>query len=101
MSRVFVAEEARLRRRVVIKVLAPELAAEMSAERFEREIMLAAALQHPNIVPVLSTGRAGGVSYFTMPYIEGASLRSRLTGNGLPIRETLRILRDVCAALAY
>ena len=101
MSRVFLAEETRLRRPVVIKVLAPELAAELSAERFEREILLAAALQHPNIVPVLTAGHASGVSYFTMPFVEGESLRNRLTGPGLAIREAVRVMRDVGSALAY
>ena len=75
MSRVFVAEEAALGRRVVVKVLAPELAHELSAERFAREIRLAASLQHANIVPVHSAGVAGGVPHYTMPLAEGRSLR--------------------------
>src|SRR5678815_5884870 len=78
MSRVFVADEARLRRKVVVKVLSPELAEGISAERFEREIQLAASLQQANIVPVLNVGDAGGMPYYTMPFVDGESLRARL-----------------------
>ncbi|HRP07276.1 MAG TPA: serine/threonine-protein kinase, partial [Gemmatimonadales bacterium] len=101
MSRVFVAHEHRLSRRVVVKVLSPELVQGLNAERFEREILLAASLQQANIVPVLTAGEVGGLPYFTMPFIEGESLRSRLTGTGLPISDVLAILRDVTKALAY
>src|SRR5437764_1571396 len=80
MSRVFVASERRLGRQVVVKVLAPELAAAMSAERFEREIQLAASLQQANIVPVISAGDFDGLPYYTMPFVEGESLRTRLAG---------------------
>ena len=82
MSRVFVAMEKALRRRVVIKVLSPELAATLSAERFKREIALAARLQHPNIVPLLSAGLAGQHLYYTMPLVDGESLRERLYRHG-------------------
>src|SRR5829696_2018225 len=78
MSRVFVATETALGRRVVIKVLTPELAEGLSADRFAREIRLAAALQDPHIVPVLAAGVAGSLPYYTMPYVEGESLRARL-----------------------
>jgi serine/threonine-protein kinase len=103
MSRVFVAEEAALGRRVVVKVLAPELAHELSAERFAREIRLAASLQHANIVPVHSAGVTGGVPYYTMPLVEGRSLRERLAeAHGqLPLTESIGILRDVARALDY
>ena len=102
MSRVFVAEEMRLRRRVVIKVLPPELAGAVSAERFEREILLAAGLQHPHIVPVLTAGEVGGVPFFTMPYIEGESLARRLRSAGeLPVADAVRLLREVASALEY
>ena len=80
MSRVFVADELRLGRKVVVKVLSPELAAGISAERFEREIRLAASLQQANIVPVLSAGETDGLPFYTMPYVEGESLRVRLGG---------------------
>ena len=95
MSRVFVANEVRLSRKIVVKVLSPELAQGLNAERFEREILLAASLQQANIVPVLAAGDIDGLPYFTMPFIEGESLRTRLDGSGLPISDVLAILRDV------
>ena len=102
MSRVFLAEEVRLGRRVVVKVLPPELAAGVSAERFEREIQLAAKLQHPHIVPLLTAGAKGDLLYYVMPHIAGEALRTRIAHErALPIGETVRILRDVCDALAY
>ena len=101
MSRVFVADEHRLNRKVVVKVLAPELMQGLSAERFEREILLAASLQQANIVPVLSAGDSAGAPYFTMPYVDGESLRARLAHGPLPIAEATSILRDVARALAY
>jgi len=102
MSRVFVADELRLGRKVVVKVLSPDLAAGISADRFEREIKLAASLQQANIVPVLSAGDTNGLPYYTMPFVEGESLRARLARSApLPINETLRILGDVARALQY
>ena len=76
MSRVFLAEETRLGRQVVIKVLPPEMGAGVNAERFEREIQLAARLQHPHIVPLLTAGAAGDLLYYIMPFVEGESLRA-------------------------
>src|SRR5205823_236438 len=100
MSRVFLAEERALGRKVVIKVLPAELAAEVNVERFRREIQLAAKLQHPYIVPVLSTGVAGDLPYFVMPFIEGESLRARLQRSGeFPVNEAVGIMRDVLEAL--
>jgi eukaryotic-like serine/threonine-protein kinase len=102
MSRVFLATEVALGRKVVVKVLAPELAAEVSLERFKREIMLAARLQHPHIVPVLSAGEVARLPFFTMPYIEGESLRTRIGRTGeLPVAEAVRILREVASALEH
>ena len=101
MSRVFLAEDTRLGRRVVVKVLSPELGAGVSAERFEREIKLAARLQHPHIVPLLSAGDLNGLPYYTMPYVAGASLRERMQTGPIPTNEALGILRDVAKALAY
>ena len=102
MSRVFVARERDLDRQVVIKVLAPELAAGVSLERFRREIQLAAALQHPHIVPLLAAGQSGDVLYYVMPYVEGESLRARLSRDGrFPVADTVRLLSDVADALAY
>ena len=101
MSHVFVATDAALDRRVVIKLLAPELAQELSAERFAREIKLAAALQNPHIVPVHSAGECGGLPYYTMPFVEGESLRARLLHGPIPMNDAVRILRDVALALEY
>jgi eukaryotic-like serine/threonine-protein kinase len=102
MSRVFVARERALARLVVVKVLPPDLAAGVNAERFRREIQLAAQLQHPHIVPLLSAGEHEELLYYTMPYIEGESLRARVDREGaLPVRDVVRILHDVVEALAY
>ena len=102
MSRVFVAHEASLGRKVVVKVLPPEMSADVSIDRFRREILLAAQLQHPHIVPLLAAGDTNGLPYFTMPYVRGESLRARLLKAGeLPLSETGRILREVASALAY
>jgi serine/threonine-protein kinase len=102
MSRVFVADEPALGRKVVIKVVAPERLPAISAARFEQEIRLAAALQQANIVPLLSAGSAAGVPYYTMPLVDGRSLLERLEReSALPIRQAVSILRDVARALAY
>ncbi len=101
MSRVFLAEEVQVERKVVVKVLPPETSAAVSVERFEREIRLAARLQHPHIVPFLTTGGKGDLLFYIMPFIEGESLRAKLAREGeLPIPEAVRILRDVADALA-
>ncbi len=102
MSRVFVATERALQRRVVVKVLPPELAAGVNVERFRREIQLAAQLQHPHIVPLLAAGDDDGLLWFSMPYIEGESLRGTLNkAKRLAPRDVVRILHDVVDALAY
>jgi len=102
MARVFLATDTALSRRVVVKLLPPDAALAVSAERFQREISLAARLQHPHIVPLLSAGEAAGVPYFTMPFVEGESLRSRLARQGeLPVTAAVRLLREIAAALAY
>lgn len=101
MSKVYVAEETRLGRRVVIKVLSPELAQGISVDRFEREIKTVAALQQANIVPVISAGDTNGLPYYTMPFVEGESLRVKLGHGPLPINEIVSVLRDVARALAY
>ena len=101
MSRVFVATETALGRRVVIKLLTPELAAGVNIDRFRREIQLAARLQHANIVPVLTQGEFDGLPYFTMPFVDGESLRARLGRGGLSITEVVSLLRDVSRALAF
>ena len=106
MSRVFLAEEQALRRMVVVKVLPDELAGTVSTQRFKREIALAARLHHPHIVPLLTAGDtgpggAGGIIYYTMPFVEGETLRERLRRAPIGINETVRILREVTTALAY
>ena len=101
MSRVFVAEERSLGRRVVVKVLPPDLAAGVNTERFRREIHLAATLQHPHIVPLLNAGEGDQLLYYTMPYIDGQSLRQRIASGPLPVGEAVRILREVLNALSY
>ncbi len=102
MSRVFLATETALGRSVVVKVLPPELLGGVNIERFHREIQVAARLQHPHIVPVLAAGAMDGVPYYTMPFVEGRSLRARLDESGaLPISEAAGLLRDVAKALAY
>jgi len=101
MSRVFLADEAALGRRVVVKLLPAELMGGVSIGRFRREISLAARLQHPHLVPVLAAGEIDGQPYYTMPFVEGESLRARLSHGELPISETISILRDVARALEY
>jgi TolB-like protein len=102
MARVFVARDVALGRRVVVKVLPPETGGGVNIDRFKREIALAARLQHPHIVPLLTSGEMHGVPYFTMPFVEGESLRARLSRHGeLPLAEAARVLREIASALAY
>ena len=101
MATVFLAREVALDRAVVLKVL-PDRASEIDAERFRREVALAARLQHPNIVPLLAAGTADGLLYYVMPHVEGASLRERLKSATLiSLAESVRLLRDIARALAY
>ena len=102
MSKVFVAYDQTLERRVVVKILAPELMADVNADRFRREVLVVAGLQHPHIVPVLSAGDIGGRPYLVMPFVEGESLRTRIARGG-PMRvvDAVSVLRDVARALAY
>jgi tetratricopeptide (TPR) repeat protein len=101
MSRVFVAKELRLDRQVVVKVLPPELAQGISVDRFEREIKTVAGLQQANIVPVISAGDTNGLPYYTMPFVDGESLRARLARGPLAIAEVVSVLKDVSKALGY
>src|SRR5688500_9833732 len=102
MSRVFVAHDRTLGRVVAIKVFSPEVAAEVKTERFRLEIQLAAKLQHPHIVPLLFAGENRGVLYFTMPFIDGESLRARVAREGpLPLNDAIRTLRHLASAIAY
>ena len=102
MATVYLATDVKHSRKVAVKVLRPELAATLGPTRFLREIEIAAQLQHPHILPLLDSGEAGGFLYYVMPYIEGVSLRDRLTKQGeLPVAEATRLLRDVADALSY
>jgi TolB-like protein len=102
MATVFLARDLRHERPVALKVLHPELAATLGPERFLREIRLAARLQHPHVLSVYDSGDAGGQLWFTMPYVEGETLRQRLQREGqLPIDDALRIARETADALDY
>src|SRR5256714_4899631 len=102
MSRIFLAENTALGRKIVVKMLPSDTAGAVSVERFKREIRVVAHLQHPHIVPVLNAGQVGEVPFYTMPFVKGETLRTRLSRAGeLSINEAIHILRDVAAALAY
>ncbi|HEX9755974.1 MAG TPA: protein kinase [Gemmatimonadales bacterium] len=102
MATVYLAEDLRHRRNVAVKVLHPELTALLGPDRFLKEIELTAALQHPHILPLFDSGAADGLLYYVMPYVEGETLRSRLSReHQLPLVEALRIAGDVADALEY
>src|SRR5262245_44877458 len=99
MSRLFLAREPTLGRTIVVKLLSADVAAAIDVERFRREVQLLARLQHPHIVPILTTGEAEHVLYYTMPYVEGESLRQRLVREGaFAVGDAVVILRDVLSA---
>jgi serine/threonine-protein kinase len=102
MSRLFLATESSLHRAVVIKLLPPEFTSEISTARFKQEFELAAHLQHPNILPVLTAGARDGLLFYVMPFVAGESLRHRLTRQGkFPVADSIRILNEVADALAH
>ena len=103
MAKVFVADDPAIGRRVVVKVLSPDLVAGVNLARFKREIQMAAGLHHPRIVPVLSAGQSGSdLLYYTMPFIEGETLRALLDHEReIPLERALAITRDVADALEY
>jgi serine/threonine-protein kinase len=102
MALVFLARDLRHDRKVAIKVLRPEISAEIGAERFLREIKMAAGLTHPHILPVHDSGEACGLLFYVMPNMEGSSLRERIdTERQLPLEDALRITREVASALDY
>ena len=102
MSIVYLASDLKHHRKVAIKVLKPEFTRALGAERFLREIQIAAGLQHPNILAVHDSGEADAVLYYVMPYVEGESLRQRLDREGqLSIEDTLRLSHELAEALAY
>ena len=102
MSRLFLATDLALNRKVVIKILPPELTSDMMAARFKRESEVTAHLQHPHILPIITAGLKDGLLYYVMPFISGESLRQRLKRDGpLPIQDAVSILCEVASALAY
>jgi serine/threonine-protein kinase len=102
MATVYLADDLRHERQVALKVLKPELAALLGAERFLSEIKTTAALRHPHILPLFDSGEAGGFLFYVMPYVEGETLRDRLRREGaLEVSEALAITRDVTQALDY
>ncbi len=102
MATVFLAHDVRHDRKVALKVLRPELSAILGGERFLAEIKTTANLQHPHILSLFDSGEADGLVYYVMPYVEGESLRDRLTREKqLPVEEAVRIAREVADALSY
>ena len=102
MSQLFLATDLSLDRSVVVKVLPPELAGEVNAARFQREIAVAARFQHPHILPILSAGADESLLYYIMPFVDGESLQQRMTREGrLPTADACRFLADIADALAY
>jgi serine/threonine protein kinase/Tfp pilus assembly protein PilF len=102
MATVYLALDQRHGRKVAVKVLAPELAASLGAERFLREIRIAAGLVHPHILPLIDSGESAGVLYYVTPAVTAGSLRERLTAEGrLPFGDALRIAREIGSALDY
>ena len=102
MARVFLAEDRELQRRVVIKVLPPDLASGVSASRFRAEILTVAKLQHPHIVGILKAGEVDGIPYFVMPYVDGESLAVHLRRTGpSSVRDAVAVFRDVARALVF
>src|SRR5205823_7257365 len=99
---VYLARDARHDREVAIKVLLPELSASIGGERFEREIKLAAKLQHPHILGLFDSGSALGLLYYVMPFVSGESVRDRIDREGpLPIEDALLITLEVADALSH
>src|SRR6266566_8920222 len=102
MATVYLADDRKHYRSVALKVLLPGLAAYLGAERFLKEIEIAARLTHPHILPLHDSGEAGGFLYYVMPFVEGESLRDRLKREPqLPVEEAVRIAREVAAALSH
>jgi TolB-like protein/tRNA A-37 threonylcarbamoyl transferase component Bud32 len=101
MATVYLAEDLKHRRKVALKVLRPELSAQLGPERFLHEIALTASLQNPHIVPLFDSGAIDGQLFYVMPYVEGETLRARMARGPVPLDESLDLLRDIARALAY
>ncbi len=100
-SRLFLASDTNLPRKVVVKLLPPEMGGAIEAERFKREIRVLGRLQHPHIVPLLATGHVDDLLWYVMPHVPGESLAERLTHGPLPLAEALRALHEIADALAH
>ncbi len=101
MATVYLAQDLKHRRSVAVKVLHPEIAATLGADRFFREIEVVAQLQHPHILPLLDSGETDGFFYYVMPFVKGQSLRARLAHGELPVHDAVQILKEVVDALAH
>ncbi len=102
MATVYLASDVKHDREVAIKVMLPEMAASIGAERFEREIKLAAKLQHPHVLGMYDSGVSDGLMYYVMPFVKGESLRDRLDREGqLPVDDAIRLTMEVADALGY
>ena len=102
MATVYLAQDLKHDRRVALKLLRPELGAIIGAERFLAEIKVTANLQHPNILPLFDSGAADGLLFYVMPYVEGESLRDRLTcERQLPVADAVRIAGEIASALEH
>jgi serine/threonine-protein kinase len=102
MATVYLAQDLRHSREVALKVLKPELAEAVGAQRFLKEIQVTAKLQHPHILPLYDSGNAGGALFYVMPLVRGETLRERLTRDGqLSIDDTVRLVRQVAGALDF
>src|SRR5688572_31152273 len=102
MATVYLALDVKHQRRVALKVLRPEIASAVGPERFLREVTTTANLRHPHILPLFDSGEAAGLLYYVMPFVDGESLRERLSREKqLPLADALRITREVADALDY
>ena len=102
MATVYLAHDQKHNRKVAVKVMRPELAATLGADRFLREVQVAAQLSHPNILPMFDSGEADGILYYVMPYVEGETLKEHVAKEGqLSVNEAMRLGREVAEALAY
>jgi eukaryotic-like serine/threonine-protein kinase len=102
MATVYLADDVKHQRKVALKVLRPELGSVLGAERFAREIRIAAGLTHPHILPLYDSGEAGGLLFYVMPYVRGESLRHRLARERqLPVEEAVTLARQIAAALEH
>src|SRR3954471_23116250 len=102
MATVFLAEDLKHGRQVAIKVLSPELSSSIDGDRFKREIQIAARLSHPHILPIFDSGAAGNLLFYTMPFVEGESLRKKIDREmQLSIEDAITITCEVADALSY